>query len=176
VWSAVATCLQGAALAFMGQGEEGLERIRRGIDSYQGLNTAPVFLSLLIIMEAEVCGLAGKAAEGLAIINKALEDFGTDREDIFFIETYRVKGNLLLALSPDKPAEVEASYLRALGIAQAQGTKMLELRAANHLARLWKGTEKAGRGRQLLNQAYAKFSEGFSTSDLVEARELLRTE
>ncbi|OGO39011.1 MAG: hypothetical protein A2W35_15210 [Chloroflexi bacterium RBG_16_57_11] len=174
VWSAVATCLRGAALAVTGQAEEGLAHIHRGIDSYQGLNTAPIFLSLLIFMHAEVCALAGKPTQGLAVLDKGFEVFGAGREDIFSIESYRIKGDLLLAISPPNLSEAERSYLRALEIAQEQGVIMLELRAAIRLARLWKDQAKAEQGKQLLGKAYEKFSEGFTTPDLVEARELLK--
>jgi tetratricopeptide (TPR) repeat protein len=174
VWSAVATCLKGAALAELGQPEEGLAQIRRGIDSYQGLNTAPIFLSLLIFMQAEICGLAGKPAQGLAIIDSAFEGLEPGREDLFSIETYRIKGDLMLAAHPDDPTKAEQSYLRALEIAQEQGTNMLELRAAMRLARLWQDGAKGEQGRRLLGVAYAKFSEGFTTPDLLEAGELLR--
>ena len=76
VWSAVATCLHGAALAGLGQAEEGLAQVRRGIDAYQGLNTPPVFWPMLIFMDAEVCGLAGIPEQGLATLDRALEISG----------------------------------------------------------------------------------------------------
>jgi hypothetical protein len=39
---------------------------------------------------------------------------------------------------------------------------------------LWRGKSKAEQGRQLLGEIYTKFTEGFSTPDLIEARELLK--
>jgi hypothetical protein len=41
------------------------------------------------------------------------------------------------------------------------------------LARLWRQTGKVDQGQRLLSEAYAKFTEGFTTPDLIEARELL---
>jgi predicted ATPase len=50
---------------------------------------------------------------------------------------------------------------------------MLELRAATSLARLWQNTGNREQGRRLLGEAYAKFTEGFATPDLLEAADLL---
>ena len=174
VWSAVATCLHGAALAGLGQAEEGLAQVRRGIDAYQGLNTPPVFWPMLIFMDAEVCGLAGIPEQGLAALDRALEISGPAREDILSVEFYRLKGDLLLALSPDNQSEAEHEYLHAIEIAHGKGASMVELRAAISLSRLWRDQGKAEQGRRMLSGVYEKFTEGFTTADLIEARELLQ--
>jgi predicted ATPase/class 3 adenylate cyclase len=173
VWRAVATCLHGAALARMGQPEEGLAQILQGIDSYQGLNTPPVFWPMLISMQAQACGLAGKPEPGLAALDRVQEIIGPGYEDAFIIEFYLLRGDLLLVSSPDYSPDVESHYLRALEIAREQGVPMLELLAAIRLFRLWEGQGKAEQGRQYLSEAYNKFSEGFETADLIEAKELL---
>jgi hypothetical protein len=126
VWSAVATCLHGAALAGLGQAEMGLAQIRQGIASYQELNTPPVFWTLLIFLEAEVCGLAGKPEQGLASLDRLSADFGADSDNLFIIEYYRLIADLLLAHSPNLHAEAEPLYLHALEIAQARGVLMFE--------------------------------------------------
>ena len=50
---------------------------------------------------------------------------------------------------------------------------MLELRAAASLARLWREQGKCTEAYDLLAPVYGWFTEGFSTSDLNEARLLL---
>jgi predicted ATPase len=173
VWGAVATCLHGAALARSGQAEEGLEQIRWGIDAYQGLNTPPVFWPLLTFMEAEACGLAGKPVQGLAALDRALEISSGAGEDILAIDFYRLRGDLLLALSPDNRSEAEMMYLRALDISREKAAPMMGLRAAMRLCRLWQNTGKIEEGRRLLSGVYENFTEGFATADLIEARALL---
>src|SRR5205085_8784619 len=66
IWSAVGACLRGAALASMGQAEEGLTLIQRAIDAYQKLKTPPVFWPLLLYLQAGTCGLAGRPGDGLS--------------------------------------------------------------------------------------------------------------
>jgi hypothetical protein len=174
VWMAVATCLHGAALAGMGQPEQGLAQASQGIHLYQGLKTPPVFWPLLLYVQAGVFGLAGEPAQGLAVLDKALEIVGPDSEDIESPEFYRLKGELLLADSPDRAAEAEAWFQRALKLAQKVQLPMLELRAAISLSRLRQAQGKSEQGRRALSGAFEKFTEGFTTADLVEARELIK--
>ncbi len=76
---------------------------------------------------------------------------------------------------PALEAEAELWLHQALEVAQAVQAKMLELRAAISLNRLWRDQSKAEEGRQLLGNVYGKLTEGFTTADMVEAKELLKT-
>jgi predicted ATPase len=173
VWKAGGTCLHGAALAGIGQAEQALAQMQEGLDLYQGLKTPPVFWPLLMFMQAEINGLAGRSEQGLSLLDNVFENIGPGTEVIFFGEYNRVKGNLLLAISPDKKPEAEASFQRTLELAQQLQLPMQELRAAVGLSRIWQDQGKAGQGRQVLSNAYEKFTEGFTTADLQEAKGLL---
>ncbi len=50
---------------------------------------------------------------------------------------------------------------------------MFELRAAMSLNRLWQQNGEMGKGIKILKDAYNKFTEGFTTIDLIEAKKLL---
>ena len=50
---------------------------------------------------------------------------------------------------------------------------MLQLRASSALARLWCAQGKTEPARTLLTAAYERFTEGFTTADLTDARRLL---
>jgi len=173
IWRAVATCLHGAALAGMGWAEEGLMQNNRGMDLYQGLKTPPVFWPLLLLIRAGVCGQAGRPEEGLALLDEAMEIVGQGSGNPLASEFCRLKGDLLLALSPENLAEAEPWFQQALEIAQERQARMLELRAAMSLSRLWREQGKAEHGRQLLSDAYERLTEGFTTADLKEASALL---
>ena len=58
-------------------------------------------------------------------------------------------------------------------IAAAQGAKLLELRAATSLARLWGEQGQRAEAQDLLAPIYGWFTEGFDTADLKEAKRLL---
>ena len=62
---------------------------------------------------------------------------------------------------------------QALEVARAQGARLLELRAALSLARLWRDQGKVAQARELLAPVYGWFTEGFDTRDLKEAKALL---
>jgi len=64
-------------------------------------------------------------------------------------------------------------YLSALETAQKLQANMLELRTAIRLSRLWQDQGKAEQGQRLLSSVFEKFTEGFTTADLIEARDLL---
>jgi len=74
---------------------------------------------------------------------------------------------------PSAVAVAEASLLRALSIAQDQGSRAWELRAVTSLARLWKGGIKSHDGRTLLTSVLGCFTEGADTADVRNARTLL---
>jgi predicted ATPase len=88
-------------------------------------------------------------------------------------ELYRLKGELLLALSAEHRAETEACFQQALDGPRRQQAKSLELGAAMSLSRLWQHQGKRDEARQLLALIYGWFTERFDTADLQEAKALL---
>ena len=83
----------------------------------------------------------------------------------------RLTGDVLLATG-DR-AGAEAGYREAIAIAQKQGAKLWELRAATGLARLWRDQGKLADALGLLAPVYGWFTEGFGTPVLQEAKSLL---
>ena len=67
----------------------------------------------------------------------------------------------------------EELYRKALRIAREQEAKLLELRAATSLARLWANKAGVRPPENLLAPVYGWFAEGFDTMDLKEAKALL---
>jgi predicted ATPase len=69
--------------------------------------------------------------------------------------------------------EAERSLLAALDWARKQSALGWELRAALSLARLRVSRDRPGDARDILAPVYARFTEGFTTADLQEAKTLL---
>jgi predicted ATPase len=86
---------------------------------------------------------------------------------------HRVKGDLLRHLDEPHTAAAEACYRQAIKIAQGQGAKTLELRAATSLAQLWAEQGERRKAYDLLAPVYGWFTEGFDTADLKDAKALL---
>jgi predicted ATPase len=69
--------------------------------------------------------------------------------------------------------EVETPLQRAMKVAEAQGARLWQLRAATSLFRLWLDQGKRAQARDLLAPVYGWFTEGFDTADLKDAKALL---
>jgi predicted ATPase len=67
----------------------------------------------------------------------------------------------------------EASFRKAINVAQHQSAKTWELRATMSMARLWRDQGRRDEARELLAPVYGWFTEGFDTRDLKEAKALL---
>jgi hypothetical protein len=89
-------------------------------------------------------------------------------------EILRRHGEFLLASGGGTGrSEAESLFLRSMDISRKQTALFWELRSATSLARLWRDSGRTAQARDVLNRAYERFTEGFATRDLVEARTLL---
>jgi predicted ATPase len=122
---------------------------------------------------ADAYGKAGRAEEGLALLDEAQRLLAETGEGVGAPEVHRTRGELLLSRSPSDQAGAEASFREALDIARQQSAKSYELRAATSLARLWQQQDRRQEAHALLAPIYGWFTEGFNTRDLGEAKALL---
>jgi predicted ATPase len=169
---ATGAILLGWALAAQGQRAEGITQVRHGLDAFRATGAElarPYYLALL----AEASGRVGQAGEGLPLLAEALALVHKNGERWWEAELHRLKGELLLILSPENQVDAEACFRQALDIARRQQAKSLELRAAMSLGRLWQRQDKRDEARELLTEIYGWFTEGFDTADLQEAKALL---
>ena len=165
--------LRGWTLAEQGHGEEGIAQILGGLVAYRATGTGQFRLYFPALL-AEIYGREGRAGEGIAVLAEALTAMNSGGEERFYEpELYRLKGELLLALSPQNQAEAEVCYRQAVEAARRQSARSLELRAVRSLSWLWQRQGKKESARQLLAEKYGWFTEGFETPDLQEARALL---
>ena len=79
----------------------------------------------------------------------------------------------ILSSSKSSQSEAERCFMHAMEIAQTQGARVLELRAATSLARLLGEQGKREEVQDLLAPVYGWFTEGFDTPDLKDAKALL---
>ena len=128
-------------------------------------------MTYYVVLLARACEIAGQAEEALALSDDALQIVEGTGERWFAAELNRDKGQLLLRQGHTEAAE--ELYRKALGIAEEQGAKLWELRAAVSLARLRRDHGRRAEARDLLAPVYDWFTEGFDTQDLKEAKALL---
>jgi predicted ATPase len=113
-----------------------------------------------------------RAKSLLAILADAVTKASISGVRPHLAELHRLNGEAL-AQSGALHEEAVASFQRAVEVAQEQGAKSLELRAATSMARLWRDQGKVQQARELLAPVYDWFTEGFDTLDLKEAKALL---
>ena len=89
-------------------------------------------------------------------------------------ELFRLKGELLLRQSDQSVHTAEQCLCDALKIAQDQHAKMLELRAATSLAKLWRKLDKSDEAKRILHSVYSRFTEGVDNRDVIEAKTVLQ--
>jgi adenylate cyclase len=176
IWSAVGTCLLGAALVNTGERDRGLVLIEEGLNAYRGLKTPPVFWPMLLHLCAAAYGSASRPREGLLLLSEAIAAAATSSsyQDLT-PDLLILKGDLLLALSSSNAVEAEFLYRDALNNAQEVSAAMLELQAATRWSRLQQSQGKEEEARELLGTAYTKITEGFNTADMKEAKAVLAT-
>jgi predicted ATPase len=173
IWESLATMLLGATQMTLGQTEEGLAKIEGGFARYQGLKSPPVFFPQLISMRALAFAQAGRPAEGLKLLEELLKDADEDRLLRDLPPMLLLKGELLLALSPENTAEAARIFRAILTGAGHVGGKMMALQAATKLCKLEMLSGKAEESGRVLEEIYDSFTEGFETLELREARVVL---
>src|SRR5262249_53652606 len=168
---AQSTVLLGWALAAQGQSTEGITQIHEGLAAWQAIGTPHVRAWMLALL-AETYGHVGRVEEGLAALAEALTIVDTTSGRKEEAELYRLKGEILWHAGY-RPEEAGACFHRALTIARRQQAKSWELRAAVSLSRLWQQQGRRDDACELLALIYGWFTEGFDTTDLQEAKQLL---
>lgn len=173
-WLSGGMILEGWALAIQGQHETGLAQLLQGLDYYQQTG-AQLLARYYIALLVESYWQSGQLGDALRTLEDALMIVDKTEERCWEAELHRLKGVLLLKTSIDHVAEAESCFQHALSLAQHQQAKSYELRTTTNLAELWYQQGKAEAARQLLANIYNKFTEGFDTADLQEAKALLET-
>jgi len=172
--------------------------MREGLAAFRAMG-AEILRPNMLALLADACGCGGQIEAGLGALEEALVTAEQHAERFYEAELHRLKGELLLwkyreagatpalrDLRSDHTArgettgrapiqrEAEACFQSALAIARRQRAKMLELRAALSLSRLWQQQGKQAAARKLMAEVYGWFTEGFETTDLQEAKACLQ--
>jgi len=127
----------------------------------------------------QVLAHAGRLTEAGGAVQTGLALAEQTGQRFMDAELHRLHGEIVLATAAggvcraDDDRAAESSFRRSLEVARGQEARSLELRAAMSLARMQKKRGECDAAHQLLAPLYARFTEGFETADLIEARALL---
>jgi class 3 adenylate cyclase/tetratricopeptide (TPR) repeat protein len=169
-----ATMFRGWGLIANGRREEGISILRDGLSLWRR-SGAKSMMPFRLARIADGLLIAGETAEAAALLAEAAtiaEETGDHWSDP---EIDRLSGIAKLRLA-EGAVELEAGehYLRrALAGTRDSGMRLIELRAATSLARLYGERGRRTEARDVLSPIYGWFSEGLDTPDLKEAGALL---
>ena len=171
-WRAWGRSFQGVLVIQRGDVITGLRLLRAGFDEIGEAEFA--IFRLIAILMADALVRAGKNADGLAAIEVAVARAERTEERWATAELMRVKGELLLLQgAPGAAPAAEDHFRQALDWGRQQGALSWELRASTSLARLLRDRDRIDEARDLLAPIYERFTEGFGTADLREAKRLI---
>ena len=173
LWHIEGCCYEGAVLVRNGNSHEGQRVLLNAMDGPPYMEGNVHRLEMLIeLSHAFAC--VGDFQQSNDILDDALADSARREERWCQAELLRMKGEVLLSVNaPDSETRAEEVFLQSLDWARRQGALSWELRTASSLARLRRRQGRPREGRACLEPVYGRFTEGFATSDLIAARELL---
>ncbi|MDQ2803696.1 MAG: adenylate cyclase, partial [Pseudomonadota bacterium] len=128
LWSAVGRYFQGWALAYRDDHPRGIADMHAGLEAMLALNVRlfrPIFLTWL----AAAHGRNGEPEVGLGLLDEADTQARTGGESWLAPETLRVRGELLLLVTPDQAGAAARSFADAATLARRMGSRPLEARA-----------------------------------------------
>src|SRR5215216_450196 len=172
-FSAISGILRGRAVAEQGNVEEGIAQINQSLRAWR-ITESEVDKTYHLALLAEAHGKNRETEEGLNVLAEALTAVERNKENWYEAELYRLKGDLLL-MQGGNEEEGEDCFRRALEVARRQSAMSFELRTVLSLCRLWQKNGKLEESRDLLQDIYGRFTEGFATADLQEAQALMRS-
>lgn len=162
---------RGFAIGMLGRVEEGLALLRE-MRARRRRNRALYVESYHAALEAELWLAADKPEQASAALDEA-EDYAQRFEERFWRpEFHRLRGGLALKRGARLAADAEGLFIKAIRLARAQGSPLLELRAALDLVRILKTLGRAAEAVEVLSASCARFTPGADTADLRAAAEL----
>jgi len=171
-WKATGMIGRGWLFAATGKTSDAVHILTAGLTALRSTGATvgmPLFLSHLAGAHADV----GSLDDAKRRIAEAMTAVETSGERWCEAEIHRMAGEIALMSPGRDTANAEAYFKCALEIAHAQQARSWELRAATSMARLWRDQGKRSQARDLLAPVYGRFTEGFDTLDLKEAKGLL---
>lgn len=171
LWIAFAKIHQ-ANLSFRSQpGKSTLDELQACVDAIPRMGVhinTPYFMSIL----ATGYGQLNRPDEGIQVLEDALASADKRGEHWWSAEIYRLMGEMWLASPHSDYDHAATCFQQAQRIATKQNAVSLELRAITSLTKLMIKQGAGDDAQMLLSTCLNKFSEGFETIDLVEARNL----
>ena len=173
-WAAGGRILDGWAIAWQGNVDEGIEKLDKGLAAWRKTG-ARLWLPIFLALKAEIHAKAGHSDAALNTIGEALAISDETGERWALAEVLRIKAGLLQATGRAAADEIEKLLVESLETGRSQQALSWQLRTACDLVRLWQGQGRIEEALTLLQSTYDQFTEGFDTADVIQAEALLKS-
>jgi class 3 adenylate cyclase/tetratricopeptide (TPR) repeat protein len=170
-WLGLSRAIRGVCGAMLDVSAGGLAEVEAALGEYQSAGYQLGITAQLVLLCSAFL-LRNESEAALATIERALSIVRLNDERFLEADLFRLKASALLMRGAPE-AEVDFLLDEALHIAGRQQTRSLELRAATDRAKFWMGRGKYAEAHDLLGGVYSRFTEGFDTPDLKNAKAVL---
>lgn len=171
-YQAVGRGVHGELLVRRGLPDAGLPLLRNALKVLHGLKyellTTPFMTAI-----SEGLARIGKVDEAAHAIDETIALVDRNGDLFMMPELLRVKGSIMTSAYAQEPAKIENCYINSLELARLQHALAWQLRTATSLARLRFEQGRFDEAKDVLAPVYERFSEGFESRDLTEAKLLL---
>jgi hypothetical protein len=169
---AVALGLRGRHLVRIGRMADGIQHLQESLEKL-AIHRYDVVTGDLVSELTVSLAKQNARPEALALIDRSIAAVVKANRLLRLPAFFLAKG--LAFASGDAPEILLAEEFFAKAMTQARQETALpfELRAGLELARIWIGRGEVQRAHDLISPVYGRFSEGFTTPDLILARQIL---
>lgn len=164
-----AIALKGELAVARGEIADGITLLRGALAEFQAERALWVLPRYVPVLATALVELEQFEEAAVAVDRMILQNVETAEMP----ELLRSRAVIWLAQPNPDPVSAEEVLLRSIEMARSQGALALELRSATVLARHWLSEDRKREARDLLATVFHKFTEGFDTTDLQNARRLL---
>jgi predicted ATPase len=172
-YSAAGIALKGELAVVRGDAEAGLSLLRCALETLRA-KRHNVFTTLCTGALAEGLQKTDRVEEAFLTVNGAIARAIDCGEAIHLAELLRIKAQVLVSAPHNNRSSSMDCLTESLTVARRQSALALELRSATALARLLSESGQRDQARRTLALVYDRFTEGFRTTDLRIARQLIK--
>jgi predicted ATPase/class 3 adenylate cyclase len=170
-WLGLSRAIRGICAAVLHAPGSRFDEVKAALDEYQRAGYQ-LGITAQLVLACPVLLFRNEAEAALELIDHGFSIVSHNSERCFEAELYRLKARAML-MRGASDAEAESLLDQALRIARSQRARSLELRAATDLARLWMQQGKHAEALDMLAPIHGRFTEGFDTRDVKEAKAIL---
>jgi len=172
---AVALGLRGRYLVHIGRLADGIARMQESLEKLAHHRYEVVTADLVSELTVSLAK-QNRRSEALALVDRSIAAVIKANRLLRLPAFFLAKGSAFA--SGELPENILAEEFLAKAMMQSRQEAALpfELRAGLELARIWMGRGDASKAHDLISPVYNRFSEGFTTPDLILARRILERE